>query len=303
MSIDPSSEDKPRLPWQAVLMVAPAVVALLLIGLYPLLYALVLSVQKYHLTQTAGNGTFVWFTNYVSVFRDPDFWSALGRSGLFLVISLSLQIVFGVAIALFLEQNQWRRLTNVVQIALVVPIAMTPAVIGLLARLIYNRDFGLLNYLIGLVGFEKRSWLGEPSLAMTALIATDVWQWTPFAALVMISSLTTVPRESLEAAKLDAPGWWSVVRHVQLPYLLPGITAVLIVRTADILKLFDMPYILTRGGPGVSTELTSLYVQRVGFRIFNMSLASAQAIVLLVLCIGLSRLYLRFVYHDAEANG
>lgn len=301
MTLNPSERNS-RLPWQAVLMVAPAVIILLLVGLYPLLYALVLSVQKYHLTQTAGNGTFVGWNNFVSVFRDPDFWSALGRSGLFLVVSLSLQIVFGIAIALFLERNHWRKLTNVVQVALVVPIAMTPAVIGLLGRLIFNRDFGLLNYLIGLVGFDQRSWLGEPSLAMTALIATDVWQWTPFAALVMISSLTTVPRETLEAAKLDAPGWWSVVRHVQLPYLLPGITAILIIRTADILKLFDMPYILTRGGPGVSTELTSLYVQRVGFRIFNMGLASAQAILLLILCIGLSRLYLRLVYHEAEAN-
>lgn len=297
------SEKTRRFPWQAVGMVAPAVVALLLIGTFPLLYALSLSVQRYHLTQTAGNGTFVGLDNFISVFRDADFWSAMGRSGLFLVVSLTLQVVFGMAIALFLDDNPWRRLRNVVQIALVVPIAMTPAVIGLLARLVYNRDFGLLNYLIGLVGFAPRSWLGEPSLAMTALIATDVWQWTPFAALVMISSLATVPRETLEAAKLDAPGWWSVVRHVKFPYLLPGITAILIIRTADILKLFDMPYILTRGGPGVSTELTSLYVQRVGFRIFNMGLASAQAILLLILCIGLSRLYLRFVYHEAEAEG
>lgn len=288
-----------RLPWAAVAMLAPAVIALLLIGTYPLLYALVLSVQKYHLTQTAGNGTFVGLQNFGAVFADADFWHALGRSGLFLTVSLSLQIVFGIAIALFLDGNRWRLLSRVVQVALVVPIAMTPAVVGLLGRLIYNRDFGVLNYLISLVGFAPRSWLGDPSLAMGALIATDLWQWTPFAALVMISSLATVPRETLEAAKLDAPGWWAVLRHVQLPYLLPGITAVLIIRTADILKLFDMPYILTRGGPGVSTELISLYVQRVGFRIFNMSLASAQAILLLVLCIGLSRLYLRLVYREA----
>ena len=294
---------KRRIPWQAVGMVAPAVVTLLLIGLFPLIYALVLSFQNYHLTQTQGNGTFVWLGNFISVLRDGDFWSALGRSGFLLVISLGLQVLFGMAIALFLENNRWRRLRSVVQVALVVPIATTPAVVGLLGRLVYNRDFGLLNYLISLVGFAPRSWLGEPTLAMTALIATDTWQWTPFAALVMISSLATVPRETLEAAKLDAPGWWSVVRHIPLPYMLPGITAILIIRTADILKLFDMPYILTRGGPGASTEFISLYVQRVGFRIFNMGLASAQAILLLILCIGLSRLYLHFAYSEAEAHG
>ena len=284
-------------------MVAPAVIALLLIGTFPLIYALTLSVQKYHLTQTAGNGTFIGLANFLNVLRDGDFWSALGRSGLLLVVSLTLQVGFGMAIALFLDGNPWRRVRNVVQVALVVPIAMTPAVVGLLARLVYNRDFGLLNYLIGLVGFAPRSWLGEPTLAMAAVIATDVWQWTPFAALVMISSLATVPPETLEAAKLDASGPWSVLRHVKLPYLLPGITAILIIRTADILKLFDMPYILTRGGPGAATELTSIYVQRVGFRVFNMGLASAQAILLLLLCIGLSRLYLRFVYREAEAQG
>ncbi len=284
-------------------MAAPAVIALLLIGTFPLLYALTLSLQKYRLTQTAGNGTFVGLGNFLEVLHDEDFWSALERSGLLLAVSLTLQVVFGMLIALFLDGNPWRRLRNVVQVALVVPIAMTPAVVGLLGRLVYNRDFGLLNYLIGLIGFAPRSWLGEPSLAMAAVIATDVWQWTPFAALVMISSLATVPPETLEAAELDGSGWWSMVRHVKLPYLLPGITAVLIIRTADILKLFDMPYILTRGGPGAATEFTSIYVQRVGFRIFNMGLASAQAILLLLLCIGLSRLYLRFVYREAEAQG
>jgi multiple sugar transport system permease protein len=112
--------------------------------------------------------------------------------------------------------------------------------------------------------------------------------------------LTTVPSEIEEAARLETRRWFTVLRYVQLPYLLPGLTAVLILRTADTLKLFDMVFTMTRGGPGASTELISLMIQRVGFRAFDQGLASAQAVILLIITIVLSRLYIRLVYREAE---
>jgi multiple sugar transport system permease protein len=126
----------------------------------------------------------------------------------------------------------------------------------------------------------------------------DIWQWTPFCALVLLAGLTMVPTEVEEAARLVTKSRWQIVRHVQLPFLLPSITVILILRTADILKMFDTVFTMTRGGPGSATELISVYIQRIGFRVFDQGVASAQAILLLILTIILARLYIRFVYQE-----
>ena len=128
----------------------------------------------------------------------------------------------------------------------------------------------------------------------------DIWQWTPFCALIFLAGLSMVPVEIEEAARLETSSKTAMLRHVQLPYLLPGLTAMLILRSADILKLFDMVFVMTRGGPGSATDLVSIYIQRVGFRIFDMGLASAQAILLLIVTIVLSRLYIKLIYKEIE---
>jgi multiple sugar transport system permease protein len=128
----------------------------------------------------------------------------------------------------------------------------------------------------------------------------DIWQWTPFCALIFLSGLTTVPVEVEEAARLETRRPFATLWHVQLPFLLPGLTAMLILRSADVLKLFDTVFTMTRGGPGTATEVMSILIQRIGFRVFDLGTASAQAILLLVLTIILSRLYIRFLYKEAS---
>ncbi len=286
----------------AIIMIAPSVIALLVIGIYPLLFALNVSFRSYMLTRPRDLGTFLGLQNYGTVLNDPLFWGAMGRTATLFAAVIPTQLIFGIALALLLNATRWKGLAAVLRVALVLPFAMTPAVVGLIARLLYNRDFGFFNYLLSLVGAQPVNWLGDPTGAMIAVILTDIWQWTPFVALVMLSGLTLVPQDSIDSARLDASNWWQIFRYIQLPFLMPGITAVLILRTADILKLFDMPFILTRGGPGVSTELISLYVQRVGFRVFDMGIASAQAVLLLILCIILSRLYITFFYREVVVD-
>ena len=290
-----------RVNWPAVALIAPAVIILLAVGIYPLLFALDVSFRQYQLTkQYLGTG-YVGFQNYLTVFNDALFWQSLGRTAQFFVMTVPAQILFGVLIALFIDGMRSRALSFLMRVLLVIPIAITPTVVGLIGRLLFNRDFGFINYLLGLVGIPPVSWLGEPLPAMVTIALVDIWQWTPFVALVMISGLSLISQEVLESGKLDAGGGWNLFWHVQAPYLLPGLTAVLILRTADILKLFDMVFVLTRGGPGVSTELVSVYIQRVGFRIFDMGVASAQAILLLILCIVLARGYIRLFYREVEA--
>ena len=289
--------------------VAPAMIVLLVVGIIPLLFALWTSFQQFILTKAHFKGAilgiwpifdapFVWLSNYRDLLFDESFRNALGRSFLFLIINLPIQVVLGLTIALLLHRPGHEWLKNVTRVALVIPMATTFAVVGLIGRLLFNGDFGINNFFWNLVFGHKLEWLADSNLAFVSISIMDCWQWTPFCALVLYSSLTMVPVEIEEAAKLETDKWWHVLRKVQLPFLLPGLTAILILRTADILKMFDVVYIMTRGGPGAATELISIYIQRIGFRSFEQGTASAEAIVLLVITIILSRIYIRFIYRE-----
>jgi multiple sugar transport system permease protein len=283
----------------ALFMILPSVLVLLLVGLFPVIFAVTTSFRDYVLT-SPGDTPFVGFDNYSRALNSRLFWMSLGRTGLFFVVVITFQLVLGMMIALLFDRTGWHRLSKVMRVLLVFPIAVTPAVLGLAGRLIFNRDFGVMNYFVELFGGDPVSWLGDPSRAMITIMMVDTWQWTPFAALVLAAGLTMVPSDIYEAASLETDSFWRIFLHIQLPFLLPGLTTILIIRTAEVLKLFDMVFILTRGGPGVSTELISVYIQRVGFRIFDMGLASAQAILLLILCIGLSQVFVKYFYREVH---
>ena len=180
-------------------------------------------------------------------------------------------------IALLLHKPGMSVLRTLTRLSLVIPMATTYAVVGLLGQITFNIKYGVVNQLIGFLGFAPVNWIGDPNNAFIAICFWDIWQWTPFCSLVLLAGLTMVPVEVEEAARLETRNWWTVLRYVQFPFLIPGLTAILILRTADTLKLFDMVFTMTRGGPGSATELISLMIQRVGFRGFDQGLASAQA--------------------------
>jgi multiple sugar transport system permease protein len=289
--------------------VAPAVLVLLVVGIAPLFFAAGVSFHEFLLPKVHWHGNFLgiwpiydapfcWFDNYISIFQDDSFRDALFRTFLFLIINLPCELVLGLLIALLLHAPGNELLKKICRVALVVPMATTFAVVGLTGRLLFDGNYGILNYVWSLIFHTRPDWLADPNLAFLAISVMEIWQWTPFCALVLFSSLTMVPTEIEEAAKLETAHWWQVLWRVQLPFLLPGITAILILRTADILKLFDVVYIMTKGGPGSATELISLFVQRIGFRAFDQGVASAQAIVLLIIAILLSRFYIKFFYRE-----
>ncbi len=275
----------------------PSIFALLAIGIVPLLYAVWTSLHYFNLTKLK-NVEFIGIENYATVLTDSVFWQAMGRTFTLLGIALPIQIALGLGIALLLHQPGLSFLKTLTRLSLVLPMATTYAVVGLLGQVMFNIKYGVINQLLGFVGIEPVNWIGDPTNAFALIIFWDIWQWTPFVALVLLAGLTTVPAEIEEAAKLETKRWYTVLRYVQLPFLIPGLTAVLILRTADTLKLFDMVFTLTRGGPGASTELISLMIQRVGFRAFDQGLASAQAIILLIITIILSQLYIRLLYKE-----
>ncbi len=279
---------------------SPAVLTLALIGIGPLLFAVYTSLHNYNLTKLR-KVKFIGLDNYGFVLSDPVFWDAMQRTFVLLFIVLPLQVGLGLGIALLLHRPGLGFFKTLTRLALVVPMATTYAVVGLLGQVMFNIKYGVVNQLIGFLGFGPINWIGDPTNAFIAVAFWDVWQWTPFCALVLLAGLTMVPGEIEEAAQLETKSWWTILRHVQLPFLIPGITAILILRTADVLKLFDMVFTMTRGGPGSATEFISLMIQRVGFRAFDQGLASAQAIILLFFTIVLSQLYIKFFYKEVQS--
>lgn len=286
--------------WTPALFLAPAVLALLVIGIYPTIFALVTSFRRYNITRPRDGFPFIGFDNYQKVLTDQTFWDTLGLTFRFFLTVMPFQIFLGIVIALLLHKPGLGLLRTLSRVSLVVPLATTYAVVGLIGRLVFNGNFGVANQMLGWFGIPGFDWLATTNGAFAAIAIMDIWQWTPFCALIFLAGLSMVPVEVEEAARLETSSKVALLRYVQLPYLLPGLTAVLILRSADVLKLFDMIFTMTRGGPGTATELISIYIQRVGFRVFDMGTASAQAILLLILTIMLSRLYIRVFYREIQ---
>ncbi|KRA05907.1 sugar ABC transporter permease [Rhizobium sp. Root564] len=286
--------------WTPFWFLAPAVLTLFIIGIYPTIFALVTSFRRYNIARPREGFPFVGFENYASVLSDSTFWASLFLTAKFYVTVLPIEIVLGLMIALLLHKPGMGFLKSLARVTLVVPLATTYAVVGLIGRLIFNGDFGVANWFLDVLGIGGIDWLGSQSGAFAAIAIMDIWQWTPFCALIFLAGLSMVPGEIEEAARLETSSKLSLLRFVQLPYLLPGLTALLILRSADVLKLFDMVFVMTRGGPGSATDLVSIYIQRIGFRVFDLGTASAQAILLLIITILLSRLYIRVLYKEVN---
>jgi multiple sugar transport system permease protein len=224
----------------------------------------------------------------------------MGRTAALFFLAVPVQIALGLLIALLLHRPGLGFFKTLARLSLVLPMATTYAVVGLLAQVMLNQKYGVLNQMLTWVGFEPVNFIGDPTNAFIGVIFWDIWQWTPFVALVLLAGLSTVPPEVEEAARLETKSWWTVLRHVQLPFLIPGLVAVLILRTADTLKLFDMVFTMSRGGPGNATEFIAILIERVGNRQFDIGIAAAQSIILLVITIVLARLYIRMFYREVR---
>lgn len=282
-------------PW---FFIAPSVILLLVVGLYPTFYTAIASLQSW----VMGMGAPTWsgLANYGRAFASSDFQGSVLRTLLLVLITLPVQLVLGMLIALALDSVHFKVLRRLLQICLVIPIAITPSVVGLLTQLMFNDQLGIVNHLLAVVGLPGIDWLGRPASAFGTVIIVQIWEWTPFVALVLSAALSTVPKDIDEAAMLETERWWPRFRDIQLPFMWPGITAALVFQTAFTLKAFDMIYSIGRGGPGTATETAVIQIERMAFRGFDIGLASAESILMLVLSIVLARVYIRLFYREMD---
>ncbi len=274
----------------AYLLLAPTVFVLLALSIYPLVHAVSLSLQA-----TSG-GIARWSPqNFVRLFSDQFFLSALGHTLLFAVVALTLEFLLGLALAVLL--NRQIRGRAFFRAGFLVPMMLPTVVVGVIWRLMLNPNFGALNGTLKSIGMNTTAltWTSSPRLAMFSIIAVDVWQWTPFMFLILLAGLQAIPQEPYEAALIDGSSAWQTFRHVTLPLLKPAILVALLLRTMDLLRVFDQVFILTEGGPGFATETISLYIYRTAFRFSDFGYAAAMSFVLLLITNIISAFYIRIL--------
>ena len=270
------------------LLVAPALAVLLALSIYPLLYSITISLRL----ETA-SGVAWGLGHFERLFSDNFFLTAMAHTFVYAVAALTCEFLLGLGLALLL--NKQIRGRGLFRASLLVPMMLPTVVVGVVWRLMLNPNFGAINGTLKQFGVdtENLTWTASPRLAFLAVIAVDVWQWTPFVFLVLLAGLQAIPQEPYEAALIDGSTRWQTFRHVTLPLLKPAILIVLLLRTMDLLRVFDQIFILTEGGPGFATETISLYIYRTAFRFFDFGYAAAMSFVLLALTNVISVVYLR----------
>jgi multiple sugar transport system permease protein len=263
------------------LLIWPAVLVLLLIGLFPFVYTLIVSFQN--VTMFEEDTSFNGLLNYARLFDDVRLWESILHTFVLTAIALPLELVLGMAMALlFLERMPGRQIFVAL---LVLPTVISPVIAGAIWRLLFDNRFGPVNQVLGWIAGEPVTilWTVNPAFVYPAILIAEVWQWTPFMFLLLLAGLSNVDQSQLEAAEIDGAGWWRIFFRITLPAIRPVLAIALLIRALDLIRLFDVVWALTKGGPGTLTETVSIYAYVQGFQQFETSYTAAIAIMVILL--------------------
>jgi multiple sugar transport system permease protein len=231
---------------------------------------------------TSDNGAFVGLANFQRALGNAQLVDALKATAIYAAIVLPTQILLGLGLALLVHRTvKSLAVRAAIYIAALIPIVIPQVAVGIVFRLVFVSDYGVLNLVLGKTGHDQILWLSVPQLAMLSVATVDIWQWTPFVYLIMFAGLQTVSQESIEAAQVDGASSWAQFRHIELNYLRPLLLLVLFFRIADVLRVFDHVFVLTGGGPGSTTRFLSLYMYQVAFPFNDLGQASALAVIVM----------------------
>ncbi len=282
----------------AMVMVAPAIVILLATTTFPLFFLVWNSFHSINLAMPYMNG-FVGLDNYAAMLHDGEFWHSLGLTAIYTVSTVVLQLVIGLGLALLVMQipsGQW-----LFRIVAILPIVLAPVVVGLFWRtLMLAPNFGIVDFAVKALGFGAVNWLGSPTPALISVIVIHTWQWTPFAFLVLLASLASLPPDVYEAARIDRANAVRRFVHITLPLIRPAIVIVVIMRSMIALSAFAAIFAATGGGPGTATEILNLYAYRTSFVKLDFGYGSALAVALLLITLVVSSIL--FVMRTARAR-
>ena len=282
-----------------LLLLAPSLVVILGVTLQPILSTLYLSLFETSPGRATEN-VFVGLGNYLNILGDPQFWTTIGRTLYFTLVSVGLELLLGLAIALLIHAHPpgWR----VLRTCLIIPWAVPTIVNGTMWRWIYNADYGALNALLTQLGLIERyiPWLTRPWTAMNLVILADIWHSVPFIAIILQAALATLPPELDEAAAIDGAGAWQRLLLVRLPLLRSAILVALVIRTVEAFRVFDIIYVITNGGPAFGTVTISYLTYLETFSFSHIGRGSALSFLISLFSLTLAFIYIRFLYRPEE---
>lgn len=274
------------------IILIPALFIIIILTLYPIINVLYLSFQHY--SYTKGTKYYVGLSNFTRILGDKYFLTGLGNTLKFSILATFSELLAGLGLALLF--NVRFRGKRYLLPLVILPMMLSTMVICATWRAMYHYDYGIINYILRRLGIgEGVKWLIDRNIAMGSVVIVDIWQWTPFAFLILLAGLQSIPKELYEAAKVDGAGAAQVFRYITLPMLKSHILMVILLRTIDTLRIFDKVYALTKGGPGTATETISYYIYREGFTYFHLGRASAASVIMLVVVAVISSFYIRSI--------
>jgi multiple sugar transport system permease protein len=273
-------KDPTRMTRKVMLM--PLILIMLLVTMFPFLFTITLTFTKVNLTRglhLSLNGIYYW----VKLFHDERFWNSVVRTCIIVSCSVSLEYVIGFGLALALWEKM--KLRNFFQVLFLIPMSLTPIAIGYTWRMLFHETKGPLNHLLSFLSVKPVSWLTNAKTAIIPIIAVDVWQWTPFILLIMFAALQSFPQSLMEAAKIDGASRRTIFSRIIFPILWPSSLAAIFIRIIECFKIIDTIIILTGGGPGISTESTTLYAYNIGLKSFDLAYGATIAMAFFIIII------------------
>ena len=277
------------------LFLAPACIILFVVLLLPLLYSLVLSFFDWNFIYDTEGATFNGIGNYIDILTDESHLYSFGITILYVFVSVTLELILGFSLALLF--NGTGRVMQVIRTFVVFPMMIAEVVAALIFRYILNADFGLVNYLLSLIGIHVTSWT-DITMAFPTIVMIEVWQQTPFVILIILAGLQVIPEEIYEAANMDGCSWWSRLRYITIPYVKPQILVALVFRTMFCLRVFTQPWVLTGGGPADRTMVIGIDIYNEAFRYFEFGKANALSWLLVLVTIIFVVIYIRALGKD-----
>lgn len=291
--------NKKVFPW---VLMAPTLIILFAIGIYPFLYALSLASQNVILSKPYLPRFFVGLYQYQSLIQDPEFWHALKVTLIFTIEAVFIEFWLGLGLALLFQRSL--RGASIFRIFILIPMILPPLVAALIWRYMFFPGAGLVTYYTGklgeIFGFSQIPFLSDPDLALQTLVFVDVWEWTPFMFLMLSAGLASIPRQPYEAAEIDGASAWRVFWTITMPLLRPAILIAVVIRTMDAFRTFELIVVMTRGGPGNATTTLNVLLTKTGLEFFDASRAAALSLLMMMVIIVMSFVFIRVFRSKTE---
>lgn len=262
------------------LFMLPAVVALLMLTIFPIVYSLFISVYDWNLL-SKDSFVFIGLENYKEILSDPTYRKALGITFLYTGVSVAIEIVLGVALAVLAYQGAFG--TRILRTVVISAMVISPVVVGTAWRLMYNEGYGLINYILDEIGIGGYPFLADAKTVLGAIIVADIWEWTPLVFVIILAGLQGVSTDILEAASVDGTNSWQRFWKIVLPCIAPSVVFAVLLRIMESFKSYDLIYTMTGGGPGTASQNINVLMYKTAFRYYDLSLAAAMAVISLVI--------------------